>query len=613
MLRMSRQGASLSFRTFLIGLGAMAMVLVLLGFLTFRQIATQSPLRVATQASGPQAPDAAMFVPAQAPWMVSLLGSPDELFALRQALVTPNQRRELRSQWQQLKRSLFSQTGLDYDRDLQPWLGQELTWALSDLDLDRDATNGRQSGYLVAIEAADSDKARECLELFWQRQALAGRPPIFTETSGVKILYAPTVGAAAKTSPQTTQSTRQNRKKAVQKPDWETLLTESLSRKPLATAVVGNRFILIANDLKVLQRSITNAQSPALNLAHRRDYQQALSTLPTPRLGLVYTQIPSLLDWLGLAVGQPLSLQSLETPRLETLTAALELSPQGIIVHTNLAPQAPSQWPPAPPSLDALSPLAQYVPIEAGLMATGRDLTQLWQSLNRQLDAYAVVPPQVEALRTFGQDQTGAKLIPLLKKLLVGNYALALIPDKGWLLVSEPPAQTKATLTALDRWAQSQGLTLSPLSIDNHSVTAWTRLQTTVQETPEGERATSVVTQVVALHTLITKTDAAPIEIFASSLDALNAALGANKRSIGQTPALKQAIAPLRAPNDGYFYLNWPQIRPWLAPQVPLLSLVESLGGSLLDPVDTLAVARYGSEPEQIQGDVAIAFGRHQP
>jgi len=44
---------------------------------------------------------------------------------------------------------LLANTGLDYRRDIQPWLG-EITLAVTTIDIDRDAQNG-QPGYLMAL------------------------------------------------------------------------------------------------------------------------------------------------------------------------------------------------------------------------------------------------------------------------------------------------------------------------------------------------------------------------------------------------------------------------------------------------------------------------------
>ena len=81
---------------------------------------------------------------------------------------------------EQIEQSLLKGSSIDYARDIRPWLGDEVTIACSQPDLDFDDANGEQPGYLLALDIAPekSLQARESLQLYWQRQSLAGnRPP----------------------------------------------------------------------------------------------------------------------------------------------------------------------------------------------------------------------------------------------------------------------------------------------------------------------------------------------------------------------------------------------------------------------------------------------------
>ncbi|HBY77884.1 MAG TPA: hypothetical protein DEG47_12990, partial [Cyanobacteria bacterium UBA11148] len=78
-------------------------------------------------------PTAAIFVPKQTPAMVSLLVNPDRLTAFRQLLTPPANRRRSRAELTQLENSLFVNLGLDYRRDIQPWVGDEITLAITSL------------------------------------------------------------------------------------------------------------------------------------------------------------------------------------------------------------------------------------------------------------------------------------------------------------------------------------------------------------------------------------------------------------------------------------------------------------------------------------------------
>jgi len=79
-----------------------------------------------------------MFVPKQAPVMVSMLANPDRLESFRQVVALPE---NVTPGTKQLKTNLLANTGLDYRRDIQPWLGDD-TLAVTTIDIDRDEQNG---------------------------------------------------------------------------------------------------------------------------------------------------------------------------------------------------------------------------------------------------------------------------------------------------------------------------------------------------------------------------------------------------------------------------------------------------------------------------------------
>ena len=56
---------------------------------------------------------------------------------------------------------------LNYQRDLQPWLGDEITLAITSLDYDRNLDNGTQPGYLLATATRNTQLAQESLNDFY--------------------------------------------------------------------------------------------------------------------------------------------------------------------------------------------------------------------------------------------------------------------------------------------------------------------------------------------------------------------------------------------------------------------------------------------------------------
>jgi len=112
----SPQAASkftMKLRSFFSILVASVLVLLLVGASGFYWLTARSPL--ALLRDGPtDGPLAAMFVPKQAPAVVSLLVNPKRLEAFRQVVAAPGARRQSKAEIEQLKQSLLANTGLDY-------------------------------------------------------------------------------------------------------------------------------------------------------------------------------------------------------------------------------------------------------------------------------------------------------------------------------------------------------------------------------------------------------------------------------------------------------------------------------------------------------------------
>ncbi|NJM97229.1 MAG: DUF3352 domain-containing protein [Phormidesmis sp. RL_2_1] len=306
---------------FFISLWAVVLVLLLAGMGGFWYLTVNSPLGVLAGGDRPIAA-ATAFVPSRSPFTLSLLTQPDRLLAFQQAITEPALRLQARHEVEQLKQDLLDSTGLDYDHDIQPWIGSEITFALvnRELKLSAQPQNSaqpknleaqvlQQPGYLLALEIAPGrlQAAREFLQFFWQRQSLAGYPPETKQINGARVLYRPQTGLDGTESPITA-----------------------------ASALVGEQFLLFANDVRVLQQSLHSAQN-GFNLAQNRAYRQAAAGLPTARIGLAYVDT----SFLGEAIGLDPEITPSGSPMFTPLS--FELSRSGLLAHAKMRSQITSQ------------------------------------------------------------------------------------------------------------------------------------------------------------------------------------------------------------------------------------------------------------------------------
>lgn len=557
-------------RSFFTVLASVAAALLLIGAGGLAWILAQSPLAL-LQGGAIASPQAAMFVPPQAPLVASLLTNPVKLEAFRQVLARPGDRGRSRQEVQQVLQTLLLGTDLSYQQDVRPWLGDEATWAVTTVDQDRDPSNGLQPGYLLALSTRDPARSRDFLQAFWQRQAAGGKLPSFESYKGTQLIYGDAEGA---------------------------VLTQ-------ATALVGDRFVLFANGPAVLKDAISNVQAPELNLLHSEAYQSALAALTPKRIGLIYSNGPALAQWLS---QQPAP--SLTLPYTQG-AIALALDRQGIVADTALrtddAPQTPA------PQVTSAPRALKYIPASSPLVATGRDMHALWRSLEQNLGGSGAIAAQLRQPVEQLQQQWGLDLATDVFPWVQGEYALALVPTEpdaapDWIFVAErtSPLATSEGLARLDTIAQAQGYRVGPLTLGKQTVSAWTELgEEAAAENPEAI-APSLQAQVRGVHTTLGN-----YEIFATSAEAMERSLKASQgKAIADLPQFQRAIAPLPASNSGYLYLNWPQNQTWIKDRWPQVRIAELAAGPLFEHLNALTLSTYGSDANLRHSAIALQLDR---
>ncbi|MBE9068452.1 DUF3352 domain-containing protein [Leptolyngbya cf. ectocarpi LEGE 11479] len=448
--------------------------------------------------------------------------------------------------------SVLVPLAVDFDQDVRPWLGDDIAFAITDKDLDRSSHNGRQTGYLLVADTSDSERLREFLELFWQRLAIAGTSPRFTEVNGVPII----AGAALQ------------------------------GKYNLATAVVGGHTLLLANDVRVLRQSLRVAQAPTLHLL---DHDCC-----TP--GWISLHIPDALDWLGLAT--PNERRFMANLPWQHLSATTVFQPQGLVINTQLTTVTQEMSAAAPPEL-AVDLLAhtpqQYLPESMAWTAIGHDLRPIWKGLWQELDRYQRLPSPLQQGQRWQSTQLAQVLAKPLTQLLSDDYAVGQLDDGTWLITVKTTNPTAAG--QLDDIARQQGLTVSQLTVKNQAVTAWSRLKTRVDTR---NRETTVETDLVALHTKVNDCD-----LFATSIDGLTAALAAPTNRLSDTQRFQQTVRSMNMPNQGYIYGTWDDVERLLASN-RWFSLVKPVLEPWSQSIDAIAITSYGHTVNQSTGTASI-------
>lgn len=507
-------------------------------------------------------PRGTAFMPKQAAAVASLLVNPERLESFAQLAVNPGQRRRSQAEMEGFVQSLLAKTGLDYGEEIRPWLGEEVTWAITSLDYDREAGNGAQPGYLLVVHSRDPQGSREFLQLHSAEASLAGEADlVFDQYQGVNLTYQKPRSAVANSA-------------------------------LLASAVVGD-YVLFANHPQVLRSALTALQAPSLSLEENPSYQQALAQLEQPRVGFLYANFPALSAWLGNRG------QSLNPGLDQTLTLEISLRSEGLLING---------------ALSGLTPLAELftapaqtpapVPPQAALVLSSRDLNGFWNRVQEALPPASPLQQALAQLLERFQASLGLDAAETIFPALQGDYQLILLPSApdaapAWALTAErvDGADWEQVWSQLDGLAQSQGYALSSLPVLGQTVSAWTTL-TPIQQ----GAATTLEAQVKGAHLTFGER-----EIFATSLEALSQAINPQ----GETPpALSQALGALPEENLGYLYVDWPASQAYLTEQIPVLRVLELSLRPLFQNLRSVAFGAPASGETALgQGTVYLKLG----
>ncbi|MFW5779270.1 MAG: DUF3352 domain-containing protein [Coleofasciculus sp.] len=558
---------TMKLRSFFYALTASVVMLLLLAGGGWFWVSAHSPLNL-LQEQEVKTPTAAIFVPKQAPAMISLLVNPDRLAALRQVVVEPQKRRGAIAEFKQLENSLLANLGLDYQRDIQPWIDDELTLAVTSLDVDRNPGNAAQPGYLLVFTTNDPEAAQEQV---YSRLAIAEEADLVVESyQGVNLIYQSPISAKEQGS---------------DNPE------SRLIPDTLTSAIVGDRFVLYANHPKVLRNAINTVQVADLSLAENFDYQQLLQSLTEPRIGLSVVNLPALAAWIS---NQSIpNRESFEASK--SLAITLSLTRQGLLAQTAI-PRSKSSPEPITPVLSQPVDALEYIPAQSALVIAGVNLNQFWQQLSSRLETDESLSSLLDQGIAQLESRWGIQLPEEIFSWVEQDYALSLFPrpdqpNPDWIFVAQTANNDRAidAIEHLDMVAKQQGLNVGELPFGDRTTTAWTKLVTAQTLKNRQDGLLSLQAQVRGVHTTV-----GDYEVFATSIEAMDAALNGVKDSLVQNLDFQNAIAALPAQNDGYFYLNWLESKPLIERQLPIVRVVELIGQPLFNHLRSLTITSYG-------------------
>ncbi|MBW4514988.1 MAG: DUF3352 domain-containing protein [Timaviella obliquedivisa GSE-PSE-MK23-08B] len=531
-------------------------------------LASSSPL--GGKISSPGMPSAAIFMSRRSPIVASFFGNPDRLISGGLVFTPPTQRRAMQTEFKQFQNSLLADTHLNYSHDIQPWAGDEMTWAWTATDLDRDSDNGQQPGYLVAIATDKPEQAQESLERFWQKRVAKGADLVAEQYLGVPIVY----GAES-----------------------------------LASAVVGDRFVLFANHPKVLRDALNNAQVPELNLSNSKVYQQITTNLPAESLGLMVINLPQL----ATVGGNSLPLN----PLYDCLVMTAKLAPQGLLADATLLSTTgtTAETTITQPALSAPVDALKFIP--KGLVtAAGTNVKQVLAQFETDLVGYETIAKLLQQPIAKLEKQWNISLSEDVLSWMPGEYALGMLPrsegTNDWIFVTRQSAETTEGLKRLNAIAQTQGISLGSVPLGETKITAWTTLQTVPK--PRANSPKNAASKLMTIQAKVEGVHASVngYEIFATSLEAMEQAIQAAQAPVAEDR--QRAIAALAPRNNGYLFLDEGALQMWgrsfadISEHSP--QDISKKVQILLDHVASATLSNYGSDAQGQHNGVFVQLKR---
>ncbi|NJO78432.1 MAG: DUF3352 domain-containing protein [Cyanobacteria bacterium RM1_2_2] len=448
-----------------------------------------------------------------------------------------------KGQWQQLRRfgtaetqtafdqklaelrdRLLTNNGLNYQRDIQPWVGDEITAAFllpaneaaansSDAiqPYDPGALSRGEQSTVIVMPIADPAKAQQVLT---RPKVAAQQDAVDREYKGIKIRE-----------------------------------VHGQTERAYAAAVLDNRFVVVSNEGKALEQVIDTFKSKS-SVAQTPGYSQALSHIATTDPFMqMYVNIPAANAVTTNNANQPVPPQILAPLKSnQGMAAAMTLEPEGLRLQgvSWLAPNSKTRFKVA----NNAEQMPQILPADALLVASGGNLKQLWQNYAEQPNdspRQGLLNP--DALRRGLNNLAGLDLDQDLINWMNGEFALALVSAPDAKATANAKAGIMLLVETTDRKAAEQ-------SFQRLDELMKTRYRFQVSETEvAGKPATSWVSPFTALSATHGWLDG-NVAFLTIGPDLASTLVPAPAKPLAENPLFQQTASVDLNPNNGHFFIE---------------------------------------------------------
>ncbi len=411
----------------------------------------------------------------------------------------------------QLRDRVLTANGFNYEQDVQPWVGSEVTVAFLAAKTPFTAPPGtpNQQPIVVVLPIRDPLKAKQILEV-------------------------PRAGSAGKMTERTYQGLQIKE-------------TQAASGQSFSATVVDGKFLIMTTDPKAMDHTI-DAYKGGLILSSTPGYTKAFGQVKVEQpFGKVYVNLPAAAAMTAANSGKPNSPQNLEqSQQNQGLAATIALQSEGIALKSVswLKPDSQRKF----DGQNNAQIMPGRLPAETILMASGGNLKKFWQDYTQGAASNPVTPINPDVIRSGLKSTVGMDWDQDFLTWMDGEFSLALVaaPEGGpsnvpfsllFLAKTSDRRTAEASLQKLDEaMASRYRFKVEQSQVAGQPVTTWAIPQSGAvinRGWLDGDVAFLALGAPIA--SAIVPRPASPL---------------------GDSDAFKKAIPTGLDPNNGHFYIN---------------------------------------------------------
>jgi len=310
---------------------------------------------------------------------------------------TPQIQAQLDKNLAQLRDRLLTANGYNYQRDIQPWVGKEISIAFVPPPLSPAAP--------TPTVPSNSDRS----------QSLVMVLPIANQTAAKQILEQP--------QPSTQGKLSQRNYKGVEIRETQGSKTQNYS-----AAVLDGRYLVVTDNPQATERAIDTYKGATASLEQTAGYTQAFEQITAKqRFAQLYVNVPVAARIAAANPSRSFSPQGLaQLQNNQGVAATINLEAEGIRLKSISWRKPDSQQVFAVEN--NAGKMQSRLPAETLMMLSSGNLQRLWQEYAREVQSNPQAPIRPQELRKGITSVTGLDLDQDLLSWMDGEFAVSMVP-----------------------------------------------------------------------------------------------------------------------------------------------------------------------------------------